>query len=121
MSNACRQIELGRSGYLPESMVKWEGSPIPAPYMYYRTSSMVAYAELCAPEDLFDTFWSEVVSCAIAAGATVGVSVIVADPEAARPQFEGVFRSGMAKIGERANEILVSLSARQQPNKEWHR
>lgn len=122
MAHVCRRVELGRSGSIPETMVKWEGSPIPIPYMYFRTSSMVAYAEFCAPDDLLNNAWNDVVSCAIAAGGAAGIAAIVAGPAAALPAFELAFKTCVvAKLGGRANEIQVSLSTQQQPNEDWHR
>lgn len=122
MAHVCRRVEIGRSGFIPETMVKWEGSPIPAPYMYFRTTSTVAYAEICAPGDILDTSWNDVVSCAITAGETVGISTIIADPEATRGTFELAFKScAVTKLGEHADRIQVSLSTGQQPNTDWHR
>ena len=122
MPYVCRQLELGRGGAVPESMVKWEGSPIPAPYMYYRTSSPVAYAEFCAPADILDNVWTDVVACAMTAGETVGVPAIIANPEAVIGVFESAFKSCLvAKLGGQAERFQVSLSVHQQPNKEWHR
>ena len=103
-------------------MVKWEGSPIPAPYMYFRTTSTVAYAEFCAPNDILDSVWTDVVACAIKVGETVGIATIVPDPDAVLGVFESAFKScAVAKIGGHADRIQVSLSVRQQPNKDWHR
>jgi len=122
MAHVCRRVEIGRSGSTPETMVKWEGSPIPAPYMYFRTTSTVAYAEICAPGDLLNASWGDVVGCAIAAGETVGISLIIADPIATLATFELAFKScAVAKIGGHADRIQVSLSTGQQPNKDWHR
>jgi len=122
MAHVCRRVELGRSGSIPETMVKWEGSPIPIPYMYFRTSSMVAYAEFCAPDDLLNSAWNDIVSCAMAAGAAAGIAAIVAGPAAALAAFEVAFKPCViAKLGGRANEVQVSLSTSQQPNEDWHR
>lgn len=122
MAHVCRRLELGRSGSIPETMVKWEGSPIPIPYMYFRTSSMVAFAEFCAPEDLLNTAWNDIVGCAMAAGGMAGIAAIVAGPAAALSAFELTFKPcAMAKLGERANEVQVSLSTSQQANEDWHR
>ena len=122
MSYVCRQIELGRSGSVPESMVKWEGTPIPAPFMYYRTSSIVAFAEFCAPSDILDSVWNEVVTCAMTAGKTVGIATIVKDPDASLGIFESAVKSCLvANVGGHADRIQVSLSVQQLPNKDWHR
>jgi len=121
MEYVCRRVEIGRSGSTPETMVKWEGA-IPAPYMYFRTTSTVVHAELCGPEDIFTSRWSEVVACAITAGATVGIATIVASPETAVKAFEPAFRDCVAaKIGDYAGKIQVSLSTGLQPDQEWHR
>ncbi len=122
MSHACRQIELGRNGSVPESMVKWEGSPIPAPYIYYRTSSTAAFAEICAPEDILESIWDDVVACSKKVVESIGVLAIIEDPEANLGVFESAFKSCLvAKIGGHAERIQVSLSVRQQPDKDWHR
>nr|WP_320010453.1 hypothetical protein [uncultured Desulfobulbus sp.] len=122
MSYACRQLELGRTGMVAESKVKWEGSPIPQPYVYYRTTSTVAYAELCAPGAVLDAHWSEIVSAALSAGKGVGVGKIAEEPYTALAAFESSFKEQLSLGGiPGGDEILVTLSARQQPNKEWHR
>jgi hypothetical protein len=75
MAYVCRKIELGRSGSIPEVMVKWEGFPTPIPCTYFRTSSMVAYAEICAPDDLLNKAWNDIFICALtAAGAVATIS-----------------------------------------------
>lgn len=122
MGYVCRQLELGRSGLTPESMVQWEGSPIPAPYMYFRTSSSVARAEFCAPEDILDSVWPDVVACATNASETVGLSTIISGPDGVLGEFVSAFKSCIiAKHGGHADRILVSLSVRHEPDKEWHR
>ena len=122
MPYVCRQIELGRSGFFPETMVKWEETPIPRPYMYLRILSTVAYAEFCAPQDILESAWSDIVACAITASGTIGITTIIAGPEKALAVFESEFRSCLvAKLGEQADTVQVSLSARQQPSKDWHR
>ncbi|MGD9947206.1 MAG: hypothetical protein AB7U29_01860 [Desulfobulbus sp.] len=122
MSHTCRQLELGRIGMVAESKVKWEGSPIPAPYIYYRTSSTVAYAEFCAPGDMLDAHWAEIVASAMMATKAVGVEKIADEPYTALAAFESTFQTLLAEKGVvEGGKILISLSARQQPNKEWHR
>lgn len=122
MSYTCRQLELGRTGLVAESKVAWEGSPIPAPHFYYRTSSTVAYAEFCAPGDMLDTHWSEIVTAAMVAGKAVGVEKIANEPYTSLAAFESSFQTQLAENGvAEGSNILISLSARQQPNKEWHR
>jgi hypothetical protein len=103
-------------------MVKWEGSPIPAPYIYYRTSSSVAFADICAPGDILDSIWTDVVSCAITVVEAVGVSTVIKDPEAVLGVFESAFKSCLVgKVGGHAELIQVSLSVRHLPDKDWHR
>lgn len=122
MPNICRQIELGRSGYFPETKVKWEGFPIPVPYMYLRTLSTVTYAEFCGPGDNLDNSWNDVLDCAIAAGGAVGILEIVADPDAALAAFEHAFKScGVTKLGAQIDNIHVSLDTQKKPNHDWHR
>jgi hypothetical protein len=122
MAHVCRQIELGRSGSIPEVMVKWEGHPIPIPYAYFRTSSMVAYAEICAPDDLLNTSWNDIVNCALAAAGVAVIASIVASPAAALPAFQASFTPCVtAKLGARAGELQVALSTQQHPNGDWHR
>jgi len=122
MSYVCREIELGRSGSVPESMVKWEGSPIPAPYIYYRTSSSVAFADICAPGDILDSIWTDVVACAITVVEAVGVATVIKDPEAVLGVFESAFKACLVgKVGGHAELIQVSLSVRHMPDKDWHR
>ena len=119
MPNVCRQIELGRSGSVPEVMIKWEGI---VPVEYHRTTSMVAYAELCGPEDVINGFWHDIVNCAIAAAAAAGLTIIIAGPSAAVPAFEDTFSPCIAaKINQNSSEIHVSLSTQQQPNEDWHK
>lgn len=122
MSYACRQLELGRIGLIPESKVQWEGSPIPAPYVYYRTSSTVAYVELCAPGELLEAHWSDIVSAAVTAAKAVGIDKIVDEPYTTLTTFESSFQSLLVNNGvTEGGKILLTLSARQQPNNEWHR
>lgn len=122
MSYACRQLELGRTGLVAESKVKWEGSPLPAPYIYYRTSSTVAYAEFCAPGDMLDAHWGDIVASAMMAAQAIGVEKIADEPYTALAAFQSSFQTLLAEKGvEEGGTILISLSARQQPNKEWHR
>lgn len=122
MGSTCRQIELGRSGSIPEVMVKWEGSPIPLPVTYYRTSSMVAYAEVCGPDDIITNSWNDIVGCALAAAGVATVAAIIAGPEAALPAFQASFVPCLTgKLQARAREIQVALSTQQKPNEDWHR
>jgi hypothetical protein len=122
MPYTCRQIELGRSGFFPETKVKWEGRLIPRPYVYLRILSTVAAAELCVPEDLPDTFWRDIDACVTAAADAVGTTAIIASPDKALGVFEPAFKSClMTKRGGQTEEVQVALSARKQPEKDWHR
>jgi hypothetical protein len=122
MAHVCRRVEIGRSGSIPEVKVEWEGSPIPVPYMYFRTSSMFAYAEFCAPDDLLNSVWTDIMNCAMAAGVAAGIAAVVASPAAALPMFQAAFGPCItAKLGGRATEIQVSLSTEQKPIEDWHR
>lgn len=121
MALACRQIELGRSSSIPEVMVKWEGSPVPTPRTYFRTSSMVAYAEVCGPEDALAQCWNDIVQCALVGSGVATLTAILAGPAAALPVFKASFTSCLAeKLKERAGEIQVALSTQQKPNEDWH-
>lgn len=115
-----RRVELGRHGATPEWKVEWEGTPIPEPVLYRRTLSMVAYAELLAPEDLANRHWHDLVQSAITSGVAAGIATIVVTPTAALPAFEeAIARQLRTKIGERTSEITVALSARQEANGPW--
>ncbi len=96
MPCVCRQFEIGRS----ES-----GTPYP----------FMVYAKFYAPKDILNGAWSDIVSCAITAGKTVGIRTIINDPDAALGIFESVFKSCLvAKMGGHADRIEVVLSARHQ-------
>ena len=122
MTHICRQTEIGRNGFFPETMVKWEGTPIPRPYMYLRILSMVTFAEFCAPGDILDKAWDDVVACAITAGGAVDLATLIADPNKTLAAFESAFKSYLAeKLGEQAESVQVSISRRLHPQKDWHR
>ena len=122
MANVCRKVELGRHGSIPELKIKWEGSPIPTPKAFCRTSSLVVYAEFCAPDDLLDNAWNDIVNCAILAGVVAGIATIAASPAVALAAFEASFNPCIAgKLAGRANELHVALSSKQEPNEDWHR
>ncbi|WP_428390290.1 hypothetical protein [Lichenicoccus sp.] len=122
MGQECRQIELGRSDSIPEYMVKWEGSPIPHAVTYQRSSSMVAFAEICAPADLLNESWHDIITCSIAAAAAAGVALIIAGPEAATPAVNASFMPCLgAKLKGRAQEVQIALSTQQKSNNDWHK
>ena len=95
-----RQFEIGRS----ES-----GALVP----------FMVYAKFYAPKDILNSAWSDIVSCAIIAGKTVGIRTIITDPDGALGIFDSVFKSCLvAKMGGHADRIEVSLSTRHQSVKE---
>ena len=117
----CRQIELGRSGSIPEVEIKWEGKPIPKPIEYHRTASMVAFAEVCGPDDILNNAWHDIVTCALAAAGAAGVATIVAGPSGAYAVFEASFFPCLEiKLKDRAKEVQLALSTQQKPNDDWH-
>jgi hypothetical protein len=120
--STCTRVELGRHGSVPELKVVWEGRPIPRPITYTRTSSLVAYAELCGPDVTMNEAWHQIVSCALAGAAAAGIAAIVASPPTALGAFKTAFEACLVgKIAERAKEIRVALSTHQEPNGPWRR
>ncbi len=118
MTDSCRKVELGRHGSIPEIKVTWNGI---VPTTHCRTSSLVVYAEFCAPNDLLDSAWNDIVSCAIGAGVGAGIAALVATPASALPTFLAIFSPCIAnKLEGRANELHVSLSMNQEANSDWH-
>ena len=82
---------------------------------------MVVDAEFCAPDDLLDSAWNDIVNCAIAAGVSAGIAALVATPGAATPTFLAIFEPCVAsKLAEQASELKTSLSVTQKPNEDWH-
>ena len=59
----CKKVELCRHGSVAEFKVEWEGHPIPHLITYTRTSSVVAYAELCGPDVTMDSAWHDIATC----------------------------------------------------------
>lgn len=120
--SVCRRIELGRHGSIPEFKVEWEGAPVPKPIGYTRTSSLVAYGELCGPEPSLNDVWPDVASCAISAAGAIGIAAIVAGPTAILESFQAAFLACLAaKIGEVAKEYRIAISVLQEPNGPWRR
>lgn len=117
MANICRTVEAGRHGSIPEFKVEWDGL---IPVTYHRTSSMVVDVELCGPDDLLDSIWSDISSCAISSAVAAGIAAIIASPPAALPTFEAAFYACIASAAnERAEDIKVGLSVQQRPNGPW--
>lgn len=122
MGYVCRQLELGRTGMISESKVKWEGSVIPVvPHIYYRTISTAAYAEFCAPGDVLEGHWPAVVAAAMAATEAVGLSKITENPTAALLDFSTSFQSLLTETtGIDSGKVNITLTTCQQPNEDWH-
>lgn len=121
MAVVCNRTDIGAVDGVPEFKVEWEGSPIPLPVLYTRKSRIVAYAEICAPDDLVNQVWNDIVQCAAGAAAT-SVAAIIASPVAALPAFKAAFIACMGtKIGARADDINVALSTQQESDPVWHR
>jgi hypothetical protein len=123
VTHVCRQIEVDRYNSIPEVMIKWEGFPTPAPISYFRTSSMVTYAEVCGPDDLLNNSWHDIVNCALTAATATLATIPTTDgsPDALAT-FQAAFTPcATAKMGARAGEIQVALSTQQKPNEDWHR
>jgi len=121
MAHVCRKQELGRVPFgVPEFKVEWHGRPIPHPVTFTRTSHIIAYAEFCGPDNIINAFWGDIVTCSFAALGAVAVSQIVESPVGALPTFKAAFMGCiLAKVGEQANQIEVSLSTEQQSG-DWH-
>jgi hypothetical protein len=50
----------------PEVKVEWEredGSLVPKPVMYMRSSRVVLYSELCGPEEITEQAWKDLSTC----------------------------------------------------------
>jgi hypothetical protein len=81
MAHVCRRREVDSRGAIPAVLVHGEGSPIPLPSMYFRTASMVAHAAFCAPDDLLNHAWNDMMNCALAAGELLPLlRVVLAQP-----------------------------------------
>jgi hypothetical protein len=98
--------------------VKWKRG---IPKVEYRTSSMVVDAEFCAPDNLLDSAWNDIVNCAIMAGVSAGIASLVATPAAATGVFLAIFEPCVRdKLADRASELQAHLSVTQKPNEDWH-
>ena len=118
MTDVCRSIELGRHGSIPEVKTEWE----PAPILYFRTSSIVVSAEVCAPNDLLDQVWEGIQDCSRNALGAATLTALATGPAAAIPVFTASFKTcAVAKLGEVAQKIKVSISSVQKANEDWHR
>lgn len=117
-----QRLELGRRELSPEWKVEWdcEADP-PKPMLYIRKSAVVAYAEICGPDEYVNANWPRIVNAAITAGVAAGIATIIATPSAALPVFQAEFQrqlqgKGCAAADER---VQVALSARQEANGPW--
>lgn len=114
-----RKVEIGHIDGVPEVKVEWEGGWIKHPVLYHRDSKVIAYAEFSAPG--INEIWGDITTCAAGAAAAAGIAAILASPAAALPAFKAAFLACLVpKIGERANQISVALSTKQEHG-EWHR
>ena len=111
MPCTCRQFELGRIKPLLEASFDRGGTSSPCPF--------VAYAKFCAPKDILNSAWSDIVACSIIAGKTVGIRTIISNPAAVLGIFESTFKSCLvARLGGHADRIQVSLGTRQLSDKD---
>jgi hypothetical protein len=102
MAHGCRRMEGGSSGAIPEVLVQGEGSPLPLSSRDFRTASMVANAEFCAPDALLNQAWNDIMHCAIAAEGAAPIAAMVASPAAALPAFS--LPAGLARVQSSGNE-----------------
>jgi RNA polymerase sigma factor (sigma-70 family) len=116
-----KRLEVGRRSLNPEWKVEWNTDHTPTPILYIRKLSMVAYAEMCGPEEAMNDHWAQIANAAVAAGVAAGIATIVATPTAAVEVFRAEFENRLCeKTGrEVADQIHVGLSALQEPNGPW--
>lgn len=108
----CKKVLLGSLPFgVPEIKIEWQGTPIPRPVTYTRQSKVTAYAELCGPEDVLNSFWEQLRSCAIGAATAAGLSTIIAGPQIALPAFQASF---VACVDDKAKSVQVGLSTEQE-------
>jgi hypothetical protein len=114
MASICKQHKIGSTNGPRQTKVEWRNEPpfgIPSPTLYCRDSVYAAYAELCGPDDIIDTMWSDVQTCAGVAASAATLAAIFASPAAALPAFETAFKACLAaKVAGRVDEIQVHLS-----------
>ena len=117
MADICRKIELGRHGSIPEVKAEWT-----PPAIYYRTSSLVVNAEICAPEGLLDEVWESVQGCALTALGVATLAGLATGPTTAIPTFQSAFKACvLAKLGDLAKGIKSAISTEQKANEDWHK
>jgi hypothetical protein len=114
-------VELGRRELIPEWKVEWDCDPSPRPVLHIRKLAMVAYAEICGPEEFINAHWQRIVNAAVAAGVAAGIATIIATPTAALPVFQTEFyKQIQGKVGnEREEKVRVGLSATHEANGPW--
>lgn len=116
-----RKVELGRRFLVPEWKVEWDCTTSPTPILYQRKLSIVAYAEICGPEDGITSHWPRILQAAVTAGIAAGIATIIATPTAALPIFRSEFKKYLqSKAGNGIGDnICVALSANQEANGPW--
>jgi RNA polymerase sigma factor (sigma-70 family) len=116
-----RKVELGRRILVPEWKVEWDCATSPTPILYQRKLSIVAYAEICGPEDGINTHWPRILQAAVTAGIAAGIATIIATPTAALPVFRAEFKKHLqSKVGNGiGDDICVALSASQEADGPW--
>src|SRR5579884_251592 len=116
-----RKVELGRRILVPEWKVEWDCTASPTPMLYQRKLSIVAYAEICGPEDGINNHWPRILHAAVTAGVAAGIATIIATPTAALPIFRNEFKKCLqSKLGNGiGDDICVALSANQEANGPW--
>jgi len=116
-----KKLELGRRTVAPEWKVEWQCSAAPTPILSLRKLAIVAYAEICGPEDTVNNHWPRIAHAAVTAGVAAGIATIIATPTAALPIFRAEFKKHLqCKAGsDFGDEVHVALSASQEPNGPW--
>jgi RNA polymerase sigma factor (sigma-70 family) len=116
-----RKVELGRRILVPEWKVEWDCTASPTPMWYQRKLSIVAYAEICGPEDGINNHWPRIVHAAVTAGVAAGIATIIDTPKAALLSFRREFKNHLqSKVGNGiGDDIYVALSASQEANGPW--
>jgi RNA polymerase sigma factor (sigma-70 family) len=116
-----KKVELGRRILVPEWKVEWDCTTSPMPRLFQRKLSIVAYAEICGPEDGINNHWPRIVHAAVTAGVAAGIATIIATPTAVLPVFRNEFKKLLQnKVGNGfGDDIHVALSASQEANGPW--
>jgi hypothetical protein len=82
---------------------------------------MVAYAEICGPEEIINHQWPQITNAAVSAGIAAGIATIIVTPTAALPIFRAEFTKQLCGKARKdmTEAIQVALSAQQEPNGPW--